>query len=123
MHKLFILATKFEENSRISGPISIPPISIKPQKDVAETLKEVLLKDSRILAVSSIEDIQRQLAKSMASALNAHGFKITDQEIKTELLKFGEHSRAEAELTEALNRLLLRYGDKAIHFILNNLSR
>lgn len=110
-----------EDNIPIS--VEIPPISVERHKDLVGTVSSDLHKTNKLLASLVLEDAQIHLIKTISASFARHGLTLTNQELRSQLMKMGEDSDTEQALLSSLIKLLNNYSDKTVHYIINNLSR
>jgi hypothetical protein len=122
------LAVKFENRldsdpkSLETPPVSLAPVSIQRHKDLTGSIRHDLAKSNKYIASILLEDAQRHLAHGIARSLEGHGYRKDARDIHKQLLEFGEYNGAENEFIESFSSALNQYGDKAVHYIINNLS-
>ena len=103
-------------------PASKQPISIEPQRDLQGGVKLDMHKYNRFVLVSLLESTQKELAQGIAHSLKRHGFDVDPSAIQKHLLQFGDYSDSEERFAKGFTELLNHYSDKAVHYIINNLS-
>jgi hypothetical protein len=103
-------------------PVSQQPISVQPHKDLMGSVKLDIHKFNRFVFMTLLENTQRELAQGIAHSLKRHGFDVDGAFIHKHLLDFGNYSEAENQFADSFKHILNQYSDKAIHYIINNLS-
>lgn len=126
LNKITKLANAFESKygpiSSDDIPVSKPPVSIERHKDIMGSIKNDITKTVPAESFTVLEEAQKHLSHVLTKSLTRHGYDISEQDIFNHIMKFGEYSDAEKEFLSNFNELFMKYSDKTVHYIINNLS-